>query len=262
MTFSNEFYALRSLYYLPTVIIHGETTQEFYVHLRETPKQISVYGDLKNPLVVKEAEDIYHTLQDRCPPSFSDKAAFSGDHRVWGFVRKALFEASQVQPSPRFLTICGIELNVEFSRMQEIQWDIRAIEVYSHYRERCPQTVARLFDQLSSYRHPRAEPWLPERIEVILQQETDDPQAGEWPTNWPDLHDPLTRKWGTEWGGEWYSLFFDADQLDELEHFLGTKGQLVTLNGKTWLVSWRLPFPGEEAWQHGWAPVKFPSDNK
>lgn len=128
----------------------------------------------------------------------------------------------------------------------------RVIYVYGpldHYstRSAVPPPVVAAYDRLVHFDHPRARPWMPERIELLLwpfDHARQDPLP--WPPGWPGLDDPGTRKRGE--GA--YSLYLPAGRLGELEALMAGQGesQPVGLAGRKWSLAYRLPLPGEQRW--------------
>mgnify|MGYP000008678308 CR=1 FL=1 len=115
-------------------------------------------------------------------------------------------------------------------------------------RELAPETYVALFDRLASYRSPNAEKWQPEKFEALLW--TWDTTADvEWLDSFPDLDSPFA----VPRPDDQYSIYIDIDLLDEFEQLLEA-GSAVELDGRTWAVSMRLPFPHEVVWAGGVDP--------
>jgi hypothetical protein len=112
-------------------------------------------------------------------------------------------------------------------------------------RSETPPAFLRAFDTITTFT-TQAQPWLPEQIELLLwpfDQSREVPAP--WPDGWPDLsqarergHDGLRQ------------IFLPAGQYATLRELLGTlrETQAVQLGGRKWFVSFRLPFPREDAW--------------
>ena len=60
-------------------------------------------------------------------------------------------------------------------------------------RDHTPKAFLKVFDVLTSYRHPRAERWIPETIDVVLWPTNRNSVATEWPKEWPNLKHPEVR---------------------------------------------------------------------
>lgn len=108
-------------------------------------------------------------------------------------------------------------------------------------RATAPDVLVNAFDEMTGFDHPDAEPWLPEKFEVILWPwRTSD--AVEWPTDWPQLDSPFAveREHVT-------SIYLG---IGELERFLtlATDASALRLDGDTYAFSLRLPFPHEVTW--------------
>lgn len=113
-------------------------------------------------------------------------------------------------------------------------------------REKAPASLLALFDAAIGYQLPNAQPWLPDKIEVMIwpYEYAPDPSI-VWPTEWPDINDASTRQ-----RGDAYSIYLPSDQFEKLREFLKSRESrgAVEINGKKWAVSTRLPFPMEELW--------------
>lgn len=110
-----------------------------------------------------------------------------------------------------------------------------------------PNAVTTAYDRLSSFTHPKARDWLPEKVEVMIWPYEYAPDRSIiWPKEWPGLDSPDTVKRGEKS----YSLYVPSGMLDDVRQFLGkrrTKGA-VEIGGRKWAVSLRLPFPYERSW--------------
>lgn len=220
--------------------------QEFYVHLNnKPPKKIVVDGHLREPRLPKDieavTEDIYHQLRTSC----------GSQQSIRYVLRKTLAEEQYQQTAPpKTVEVCGVEL--EFYKAVVAARYMPEIETYHTIRDQCPHELIFLFDTLADYCHPRAEAWLPENIEVMIRPADKSAMTSvtDWPPEWSDLHDPATRKRE----GDGYSLFLDSDEWEAFQDFLiKLRRGTVRINGRTWWMSYRFPFPHEDAWKkNGW----------
>jgi predicted XRE-type DNA-binding protein len=133
--------------------------------------------------------------------------------------------------------------------------NLRIISVYGNLRGpsrlKAPREFLQVFDRFASFRDSRAEPWNPDRIELLLKEADDiaaEPVA--WPEEWPSMSelDVWQRRNG-------YSVFVSLSgplTRDMLFKFLGDAGKQkrpVLLSGRKWIVwSYRLPFPNDWLW--------------
>jgi hypothetical protein len=108
-------------------------------------------------------------------------------------------------------------------------------------RAAVPASLLRVFDALAMFEHPRAVPWLPPKIEVLLTNYSHArTPAVSWPQGWPGLDDPSTRASGSNL----YSVFVDASGLEMVQAFERDSAP-VLLDGNKWSVSYRFPVPNE-----------------
>lgn len=110
-------------------------------------------------------------------------------------------------------------------------------------RTTAPEAFLKLFDQLVRFHHPQAEPWRPEKVEVLAWP-YDTSEAFTWPAGWPDLNHPETRQRGEDS----YSIFITWAQFEELNQLVEANAPAARINDQTWSLSYRLPFPNETAW--------------
>jgi hypothetical protein len=237
-----EFSTLNTCYNFSHVL--EDFTQEFYVHLdNKPPKKIVVAGHLRKPQLPKDIEvvtgEVYQQLRTSC--------GSQQPKPIWYVLRNALTEAKRQQKvPPKIVVVCGVE--VDFRKAILAARYMRDVEQYYSIKEQCPKELTFLFDTLADYCHPFARPWLPENIEVMIEPANPlaETSVTDWPPEWPDLDDPATRKRG----GDEYSLFLDSDEWEAFKDFLfRLRRDRVRINGRTWWVSYRFPFPKEEVWE-------------
>jgi hypothetical protein len=112
-----------------------------------------------------------------------------------------------------------------------------------------PTALSRIYEALIKYRHPRARPWLP-TIELTLWPVKGADATVPWPQSWPTLRSSGTRVIDTT-HGIFYSVLLDAARLPELNALLASmrsQHAVVILEGETWTLHPRVPFPRKELW--------------
>lgn len=113
-------------------------------------------------------------------------------------------------------------------------------------RSSLPEAVLTAFDRLRGFSSSGAQPWLPEKVEVMIWPYDYAPdQSIMWPKRWPGLKGPATRKQGNG-----YSIFLPSSDLPALRAFLGSRREkgAIEIDGQKWSASVRYPFPHEELW--------------
>jgi hypothetical protein len=112
-------------------------------------------------------------------------------------------------------------------------------------RERTPSPFLRAFDKLTSFHSDDAKPWLPEKIEIMIQEFGGKLEPVSWPQGWPDVNSSESVK-----RGDLYSLFLESNHFGEYKRLTSSlkKGQPIRISGKNWSSSFRLPFPEERYW--------------
>ncbi len=112
-------------------------------------------------------------------------------------------------------------------------------------RDRTPPVFLQAFDAIVKIA-PQTSPWTPELIEVLIWPYEHSPMEPlSWPDSWPNFESATPR--GSE---GLHQLFLSGTELDKLQQFVRSLGpkQAVSLGGRKWAISYRLPFPNEEAW--------------
>jgi hypothetical protein len=112
-------------------------------------------------------------------------------------------------------------------------------ELVKEGRRSVPSEFLRAYDVMVCYDNPRAVPWLPERIEVVVKPF--DGPAVPWPEDWP------TPKSGDLVGNNSYRVYIGSAGLRRLQEVLRA-GQCFSIQGETWAFDYRIPLPGEEEW--------------
>tara|TARA_R110002124_G_scaffold206251_6_gene372719 strand:- start:54 stop:965 length:912 start_codon:yes stop_codon:yes gene_type:complete len=113
-------------------------------------------------------------------------------------------------------------------------------------RSRLPTAIVSAYDKLRNFDNSNAQPWLPDKVEVMLwPYEYAPDESIIWPQHWPHLNDPSTRK-----RVDSYSIFIESAELPVLKAFLASRKEkgAVEIDGKKWAASIRLPFPHEALW--------------
>src|SRR6266704_1063713 len=102
-----------------------------------------------------------------------------------------------------------------------------------------PEVLWNALKLLQSYDSPKATPWVPDYVEVMVWPYDYAKESIDWPAGLPDLHDPNTVR-----HNDLYSIFVASSHLEEIKAFLARRGpkQAVKLNNKKWAMSVRLPF--------------------
>jgi len=124
----------------------------------------------------------------------------------------------------------------------------KKISVYGPLRglstrpEGLPEVLWSALRSLLSYDNPKAAPWTPAYVEVMLWPFDYAKESLDWPAAWPDLNDSKTVKHNTL-----YSIYIGSSHLEEIRAFRARlkPTQAVKLNNKKWAMEIRFPFPHE-----------------
>jgi hypothetical protein len=105
-----------------------------------------------------------------------------------------------------------------------------------------PTAFYNLFIQMTSYSHPAAEDWFPQRIEVMLWP-ADRTDGADWPADFPSLNSEFAARRSDDQ----FSIFIDASLRDRLADIYDNSTTIL-INQQAWWFSWRPPFPHEFLW--------------
>ncbi|WP_124328539.1 hypothetical protein [Desulfonema ishimotonii] len=117
---------------------------------------------------------------------------------------------------------------------------------YPDKNDKLPDEFRRIFRKLTGLNFIEAEKWTPDYIEIMIWPYGNAPEkSANWPSGWPSLSHPLTRK-----RGDSYSLYMPGLEKNDLNDFLDNlkPKQAVLINGDKWSVDCRFVFPGEPLW--------------
>ncbi len=111
-------------------------------------------------------------------------------------------------------------------------------------RKKVPPSVLHVLDTIAQFKAPDAKPWVPPYIEVMIwpfEYSKVSPRA--WPSDWPGISDPTTRKRRDDN----YSIYLSSKHFARFLEYYGSLGekQAILLDNRKWALSYRIPFPGE-----------------
>ncbi|EMR03420.1 hypothetical protein [Cesiribacter andamanensis] len=146
-------------------------------------------------------------------------------------------------PSPvsrrRPLRQTELYINLDTTVVKQVSGNLRQDE---RARKAAPPAFLRVYDKLVAYADEQALEWVPEKIEVLFTDALKPPRKTlKWPAHWPTLKSPDTI-WRSE---KLYSVYLDKAHYAEFLELMQQldDSQAVEVNGKTFTVSYRLPFP-------------------
>ncbi|MBY0481100.1 MAG: hypothetical protein K2Q21_07080 [Chitinophagaceae bacterium] len=111
------------------------------------------------------------------------------------------------------------------------------------YRKRFPSQVLNIHNFILNFDAEKSIKWIPDRIEIMLSDYSHSPDIPiQWPTNWPNLNSPDTRKQGSYVT----SIFLEKKYLNQLTELLKKRRekQAFEINGKKYFIGYRFPIPG------------------
>jgi hypothetical protein len=111
-----------------------------------------------------------------------------------------------------------------------------------------PQEFMKVHKELCDFAVSDATPWVPPYVEVMLWGYDYAPEASIiWPTKWPKLDSPRTRK-----RGDSYSVYLDGTELSSLKDFVATRREkgAVEVEGKKFAIAYRFTYPSEPVWMN------------
>jgi hypothetical protein len=112
------------------------------------------------------------------------------------------------------------------------------------YSKNIPDPFLSVHDFVNNFDDDKSFPWTPDKVEVLLSDYSSSPDTPiKWPSGWPDLNSPDTRK---QSGGYGTSIYLDKKYLKQLNKLLKQRRekQAFEINGRKYFVDYRFPIPG------------------
>lgn len=134
-----------------------------------------------------------------------------------------------------------ITLNLESSARVEVYGNLRDND---ECRDNTPKPFLNLYDKLIEYKNSNTEIWRPKKIEVMLREfNYSREEPAKWSADWPSLSDS---NYSEE--DDFISIYLDSHYYEQFMNFLNglDENQAVEINGKTYAVTYRFPFPNLE----------------
>ena len=132
----------------------------------------------------------------------------------------------------------------------------KIIWIYGYYpgqpaSENCdpsllPHVLGTVLNQMINFDTKKEKVWFPKKVEIFIRGEQNPGnRLISWDKSWPDINSSHKQK--IEGG---FELIFNQSQWKSLETFLIPleNRNWTLLNGKSWKISYHIPFPGEENW--------------
>lgn len=111
------------------------------------------------------------------------------------------------------------------------------------YRKRFPSQILNIHDFVLNFDADKSIRWIPDRLEIMLSDYSHSPDTPiQWPTNWPDLYSPDTRKQGNYVT----SIFLEKKYHSQLIKLIKRRRekQAFEINGRKYFIGYRFPMPG------------------
>jgi hypothetical protein len=231
-----------------TFTAHAQQTSQAYgqplLVLTEVNPDIPIPGsDVPTFALYETGHIIYKQLQKGGARYYQTQLAQEQlQELIAGFgISQEVLELPQASAPPKGGTLAHAELYINFDTtvVKQVWGDLRGDE---KARKAAPAAFVKVFDKLVEYTDAQAGEWLPDKIEVLF---TDQLQVAKkplkWPAGWPNLKSNDT-VWRSE---KLYSVYLDKKHYPEFMKLMGQLDdqQAVEVNGKTFTVSYRLPFP-------------------
>jgi len=109
-------------------------------------------------------------------------------------------------------------------------------------RNKSPKSFIKIFDKITNISFENSKEWIPDKVEIMLQNTAMGNELLDWPKTWPDLNSPDTKKYN-----EMYSIFLDSKYFNEFNK-MRDEGKGFLINGKPLISFIRYPFPEEDLW--------------
>lgn len=118
-------------------------------------------------------------------------------------------------------------------------------------KEGAPSAFIEIYEKIKGFGDNRAEPWMPEKIEMMVWPYDNAGSALPWPKSWPDTKHPQTKKRGAGVDEIAYSIYLTRQQYETFKSRAArADGNAVLINGRKWAFDFRYPFPNEDKWRN------------
>ena len=159
------------------------------------------------------------------------------------FQKSRFYNATNPEPNGEIMATD----NPSYSIFVKLDTLVR-VSVYGYisskkYRKRFPSQVLKIHDFILNFDADKYIKWVPDKIEVMLSDYSHSPDTPiQWPTNWPDLNSPNTRKQQ----GYVTSIYLDKRYFSQLTKLIKKRRekQAFEINGKKYFIGYRFPIPG------------------
>lgn len=115
------------------------------------------------------------------------------------------------------------------------------LDKQSKDRQKAPEQLLTVYDNIKNYKNSSAKEWLPARVEVIFWDYKYAATSRPWPKEFPDLNSNSTLKSNSDS----YSVFIDRKLFEPFKKFYLSmeEKQAVEINNRKMAISYRFPFP-------------------
>lgn len=159
------------------------------------------------------------------------------------FQKSRFYNATNQEPNGEIMATD----NPSYSVFVKLDTLVR-VSVYGYisskeYRKRFPLQILKIHDFILNFDADKYMKWVPDKIEVMLSDYSNSPDIPiQWPTNWPDLNSPYTKKQQ----GYVKSIFLDKKYFSQLTKLIKKRRekQAFEINGKKYFIGYRFPIPG------------------
>jgi hypothetical protein len=159
------------------------------------------------------------------------------------FNKSRYFNATNPDPNGFIMSTDNPSYTVSVNRDSLVRVSVYGYISSKEYRKRFPSQILQIHDFILNFEADKSYQWTPEKVEVMLSDYSNSADTPiKWPSNWPDLKSPNTRKQGDNVT----SIFLDKKYFRQLKKLVKNRKekQAFEINGKKFFIGYRFPIPG------------------
>jgi hypothetical protein len=159
------------------------------------------------------------------------------------FQKSKYFNATNPDPNGLIMATDNPTYTVFMSLDTLVRVSVYGYISSKEYRKRFPKQILQIHDCVLNFDSDKSNKWIPEKVEVMLSDYSHSLEVPiKWPTNWPDLNSPDTRKQGDYVT----SIFLGKKYFGQLAKLIKKRKekQAFEINGRKFFVGYRFPIAG------------------
>ena len=220
------------------ILVLIETNPQIYITGYETPA-FAVYTDGTVIYSKKESSEKINYFSVKLDPAQLNKLITEFNLPELRSLEEFYDVASDPADQPNNILFFNCGDSLDASRVYgDLRNDTAA-------RDLTPKSFLRVYEKITTLDFENSNVWMPDRVELVINEYEKSKDPKDWPDDWPDLESE-----GTVRHGNLYSLYLDLTKYEKFKILQSDrkKGHGFLISGKKWKVTVRYPFPEEDIW--------------